>query len=120
MESYGCDGVCLAQFPLDFSTIESAAMQCGCPEPIEIKFNVNSLKKIKVSSILKELNIPEVITKKDETLSLMSTTAEVAPTNGYFSASNAMIVAAMVAGGYIYNKKAKQTMKEDDVFASLV
>jgi hypothetical protein len=87
-----------------------------CPDIVEIvPYNLNSMD---ISKILKASSIPEIITSKrtvPATMNLMTTT-EVVPQTSYMSSG--LILAAMVAGGFVYKNKTKKDL--DDTYEPLL
>jgi len=72
-----------------------------------------------ISKVLKANNIPEIIKKRETkaaTMNLVST-PEVVPQTSYMTSG--LILAAMVAGGFVYKKNQKGA-KEDDQFSALI
>jgi hypothetical protein len=106
---YGCDANCLNSISLDDVSPAMATSFCSCPSIIQVKRG--NLKSMDITSVLKNV-------KKSNTLSMVAT-PEVVPQTSYTSAA-AVALAAVVAGGFVYNKKKNALIKEDDTFTSLI
>jgi hypothetical protein len=101
---YGCD----------FSCIDGSYCEV-CPDIVEVvPYDFKSMDIIKV---LKASNIPETVSFKRKaraTMNLMTAT-EIVPETSYMSSG--LILAAIVAGGFVYKHNAK---KDDDTFEPLL
>ena len=106
---YGCDGTCLDSISLEDVSPAMASSFCSCPSVIQVK--KGNFKKIDISNILKTM-------KKTDTLNMVATPA-VLPQTSYTS-SAAFALAAVLAAGFVYNKKKTMILKEDDTFTSLI
>ena len=122
LKNYGCDAACLDSVPLDVVTIAQASAYCACPQPIEVLQPYN-MKSMDISKVLKEMNVPEVLSLKKRSgaplprLNLVSTTPEVVPQTSYMS--NGLMAAAVFAGGYLYGKNRNTSAKDSNYSALL-
>ena len=97
--------------PLDVVTIAQATAYCSCPSVIEVD-QVN----------FKSMDISKILTKKmpqyaKNTLSLVAT-PQVVPQTSYMSSG--LVLAAMIAGGFVYRKHTSAKQNEDDIFSALI
>ena len=120
LTKYGCDSACLDSVPLDVVTIAQATAYCSCPAVIDVQ-PVN-FKSMDISKLLKYNKIPKTLKKrttKAETINLVSTPEMVPQTNYYMT--GVIFLAAMVAGGFVYNKNQKgANTKNIDTFSVLL
>jgi hypothetical protein len=102
----------LDSVPLDVVTIAQATAYCSCPSVIEVD-QVN----------FKSMDISKILTKKmpqsaKNTLSLVAT-PQVIPQTSYMSSG--LVLAAIIAGGFVYRKNTSEDKKsENDIFSALV
>jgi len=117
--NYGCEPSCLADIPLDIITVAQASQFCECPIPVEVKLNVNSLRRLDVSKVLKSMGVPYKIQNRKKALNLVSPEV-IAPS--YFSQGNLVVLAALAACGYVYTSKTKKASSKqgEEMFTVLV